>query len=128
MTSLKALVCGDRNWSNREVIRSWLLKLQDLGYDTILEGEANGADSIAREEAERIGMKVEKYPADWSRYGRAAGPIRNRRMLDRNPNLVLAFHNDISHSRGTADTVNEAKKRGIRVIIKEGGDKYGSRA
>lgn len=120
----KVLICGDRNWSDIATIRSWIAKLQDWGYDTLIEGEAPGADSIARNEAERAGFTimeskpgVKGFPADWTRYGRAAGPIRNRQMLDQKPDLVLAFHNDLTQSTGTADTVREATRRGMAVIV-----------
>ncbi len=117
---MKVLVCGDRNWVNRELIRLCLTKLRDQGYDTVIEGEARGADTIAREEAERLGMAVEKEFAQWDKYGKSAGPIRNRVMLDKKPDLVLAFHHDISKSKGTADTAREARKRGIKTIVKGG--------
>lgn len=114
---MKVLICGDRHWTDRELIRSWLSKLQDWRYDTVLEGKANGADSIAGEEAKRMGMTVLEFPAEWEKYGRAAGPIRNRQMLDQLPDFVVAFHDDLSKSRGTADTVKEARKRGIEVMV-----------
>jgi len=121
---MKVLICGDRNWTSRELVRAWLHKLQALGYDTVIEGEARGADTIARGEAEQIGMNimesepgVKGFPAQWEKYGRAAGPIRNRQMLDQHPDLVVAFHHDIVHSKGTADTVSEARVRGIKVIV-----------
>ena len=124
---MKVLVCGDRNWTDKEAVRSWLDKLQDWGYDTVIEGEARGADTIAREIAEELGMQVlnrdcntRGFPAQWTKYGKSAGPIRNREMLDRKPDLVLAFHADLSKSRGTADTVREAKRRGIETIIEDG--------
>lgn len=115
----KVLICGDRNWINHESIRSWLSKLQDLGYDTVIEGEARGADTIAREEAEAMGLIVLKFPANWVKYGRSAGPIRNRQMLDQTPDLVVAFHGNIQASKGTADTMKEAMRRGIQVILVE---------
>lgn len=117
MDNKKVLICGDRNWSEREPIRSYLCKLQDWGFDTVIEGEARGADTIAREEAERMGFQVIRFPAHWERYGRAAGPIRNREMLDRQPALVIAFHDNLSQSKGTQDTVEEAMRRGIQVIV-----------
>lgn len=116
---MKVLICGDRHWTDRELIRSWLSKLQDWGYDTVLEGKASGADSIAGEEAKLMGMTVLEFPAEWQRYGRAAGPIRNRQMLDQLPSLVVAFHKNISASRGTKDTLEEAKKRCIETILVE---------
>jgi len=114
---MRVLICGDRNWTNRDSIRSWIAKLQDWGYDTVIEGAARGADRIAGEEAAKANLKVIWVPADWDKYGRAAGPIRNRVMLDMSPDLVLAFHNDLGKSKGTADTVREAERRNIRTIV-----------
>lgn len=112
---MKVLCCGDRNWNNKNVIVRELIKLPK---DTIIiEGEARGADSQSRSAAEFLHLKVLKFYADWDKYGKSAGPIRNRKMLDENPDLVLAFHNDIENSKGTKDCVNEAKRRGIEVRI-----------
>ncbi len=114
---MKVLICGDRNWSDVAAIRSWVAKLQDRGYTDVIEGGAPGADSIAASEARAAGLAVHEFPANWAQYGRAAGPIRNRQMLDEKPDLVLAFHNDLTQSRGTADTVREAVRRGMSVIV-----------
>jgi hypothetical protein len=68
--------------------------------------------------AEELGIPVLSFPADWARFGRAAGPIRNQRMLDEGkPTLVLAFHNNIVESKGTKDMVKRARKAGIRVRL-----------
>lgn len=117
---MKALICGDRNWTNIELIRSWIARLQDWGYDTIIEGEARGADSIARNEAEKAGMMVLKFPAQWDKYHKSAGPIRNKQMLDEGkPNLVVAFHSNIQNSKGTKNMIEQAKKAGVEVILVE---------
>ena len=117
----------DRNWTDRAAIKLWLEVLKEIGYDEVIEGEAKGADIMAREEAEKLGFKIlnrdehtRGFPAQWDKYGRAAGPIRNRKMLDQQPQLVVAFHNDIEHSKGTADCIKEAKRRGIVTILKGG--------
>jgi len=57
------------------------------------------------------------YYADWERYGRAAGPIRNRQMIETKPNLVLAFHNNLALSKGTKNTVDQARKAKIPVKV-----------
>lgn len=75
---------------------------------------------MASDVAKELGFIVLPFPADWSRYGRAAGPIRNRQMLDQKPSLVLAFHSDIAHSKGTADTVREAQRRRITTVVEDG--------
>lgn len=74
-----------------------------------------GADMLADEVARGLGLDVTAYPADWDRLGRSAGPIRNRQMLDRGPNMVLAFWDGTS--AGTFDTLSEARRRGIAVRV-----------
>lgn len=111
---MKVLVCGDRNWHDRNRIARALAKLP-TGTE-IIHGACRGADIIAGEEARKLGFIIREFPADWS-LGPAAGPIRNRKMLNECPDLVLAFHPDIKTSKGTADTVREATRRGIRVLI-----------
>lgn len=108
---MKVLACGDRNWTDKGLIKSTLESIPDL--ELVIEGGARGADTLAREAAVELGIEVREYGADWERFGRAAGPIRNRRMLDEKPDLVIAFHDNISKSKGTADTLREAKRRGI---------------
>lgn len=115
---MRVLVCGDRHWTDKDAIRSRLSKLQDAGYDTVIEGEALGADSIARDEARELGMAVLSFPANWAKYGRAAGPIRNKQMLDEGkPNLVLAFHGNIKESKGTKNMLIQAESQGIQTIL-----------
>lgn len=93
-------------------------RLAQLPRDTIIvSGAAKGADTHAEWAAEELQMDCVIFPADWDRFGRAAGPIRNRQMLDQKPDLVIAFHSDLSKSKGTADTVREAKRRGIKVEV-----------
>lgn len=79
----------------------------------IIHGAANGADEWADYWAERNNVPHRAYPADWRRNGRAAGPIRNQRMLDDGkPDLVIAF----TGGRGTADMVRRARAAGVRVL------------
>lgn len=110
------LICGDRRWTDREQIKRYLSTLPK--DTTIIEGECEGADIISREEAMTLGLKVERYPANWKLHGKAAGPIRNKRMLDDGkPNLVVAFHNDIEHSKGTKNMLKQAKQHGVSTML-----------
>ena len=115
---MRVLVCGDRHWNDAMKIFDVLTGLKDqYGRFTVVQGGANGADALAGQVALTLRLGCEVYPADWKKYGRRAGPIRNRQMLDTRPDLVLAFHDDLEHSRGTKDCVSEATRRGIRVRI-----------
>jgi hypothetical protein len=64
-----------------------------------------------------LGLRVEEYPAQWHRYGQAAGPIRNQEMLKTGIHLVLAFHPNLSESKGTKDMVTRAASAGVPVHI-----------
>ena len=119
---MKILVCGDRNWDNQDLVNAvldrWLAKAQKSGRKLeIIEGEAHGADTCGRVWAETRKVKFHPYPAAWHLYGKSAGPIRNRKMLSSQPNLVIAFHNDIENSKGTKHMVRIAKKAGITVRV-----------
>jgi hypothetical protein len=112
---MKVLVCGDRNWEDYEAIARELCPVRP---SVVIHGAARGADSIAGEIAEEMGVRVEDYLAEWDKFGRAAGPIRNQQMLDEGkPDLVLAFHPDISKSKGTADMVRRAQKAGVPTKV-----------
>ena len=111
---MRVLVCGGRNFDDSLTLGSWLGGIhKDHRIDVIIEGGARGADFMARKFAEWAGIKVLSFPADWDKHGRAAGPLRNQRMLDEGkPDLVVAF----AGGRGTADMVNRARQAGVRVL------------
>jgi len=113
----KILICGSRDWEDRyAILRRIRELLEEHGNDiTIISGAARGADRIAASWCKTLGVNLIEVHADWKRYGKAAGPIRNKLMLDMNPDLVIAFHEDLDNSKGTKNTVDEADKRGIKV-------------
>jgi ferredoxin-thioredoxin reductase catalytic subunit len=102
---------------DEKTIRVELSKLPN--GTTIIHGGCKGADKISDYIASKLGFSVVFYRANWQKYGKAAGPIRNQWMLDDNPDLdlVLAFTHDIKKSRGTADMVRRARKAGKKVKI-----------
>ena len=72
---------------------------------------------MARSYAENNYVPFIEVKADWSKYGRAAGPLRNTKMLKMKPNLVIAFSSKDELTPGTRDTVTKAKKLGIKVRV-----------
>ena len=89
---MKVLVCGGRNFNDALTLGSWLGGIhKDHGITLLIEGGARGADYMARKFAEWADIPVKTFDADWAAHGKAAGPIRNRRMLEESkPDLVVA--------------------------------------
>lgn len=80
---------------------------------TIIQGGATGADNLAVDWAIVNWCVYETYEAEWDKYGKRAGPIRNKKMLDEGkPDLVVAFPG----GKGTANMVKLAEEAGVKVI------------
>lgn len=111
----RVLVTGSRRWRMGTPIFNALVERYEPGA-VLIEGEAPGADVISRRLGERIGYKILPFPADWDRYGRSAGPIRNTQMLEEGkPTDVLAF--PLPDSKGTWDMIDKALAAGLKVSI-----------
>jgi len=123
---MRILVCGGRNYNDRtalftaldQIAEEYGAKMEPDKYGnwlptfTVIHGAARGADSLAHDYAVSSWCPQERFPADWQKHGRAAGPIRNQQMIDiGRPDLVVAFPG----GRGTADMVRRAREAGVPV-------------
>ncbi len=116
------IVTGSRNWAD---YLSIFLELQQTNPDLVVHGAARGADTATALACEEIGIPELPMPAQWSRDGKAAGPLRNAEMLRVLLALrmcgweveVLAF--PLGESKGTHDMIDRAKRAGISVTIWE---------
>ena len=108
-------MCGSRRWSDRKAIIDRLADLPDPGSVTIVHGNAQGADRIAHQEAQKLGLLVEPHPADWGGLGKRAGLVRNTLMAALGADLCIAFWD--GRSTGTAHMIEQARSRGIPVEI-----------
>lgn len=116
---MRVLVCGDRHWKDYGYIFD---RLDDMSLyyniTEIIEGCARGADRFAEHWAAGKEMPIQHFPADWNRYGKAAGIIRNQQMLDEGkPDMVVAFHTALMQSKGTKDMVQRARAAGIETFV-----------
>lgn len=115
---MRVIVCGSRRWHDRETIvdRLYLLAMEASPEEvTIVHGAAQGADRIVEQEAQKAGMLIERYPAQWGGLGKRAGLIRNAHMASLGADLCIAFWD--RKSTGTAHMMSEAKRRGIPVEV-----------
>lgn len=106
----RVLVCGGRDFTDSILLKKTLNKLKPK---LIIHGCAYGADSLANVYAFANNIPQEKYQAEWDKYGRSAGPIRNNKMLkEGKPTVVVAFPG----GRGTDHMKSIAREAGIPVI------------
>lgn len=112
---MRLIVCGGRDYAAAPTVEFWLSNLHwrpGKAITTLVHGACpTGADKLAEEWALKMGVPVEQYPADWERYGPAAGPRRNAEMAALGADGVVAFPG----GAGTLSMCREAKARGIPV-------------
>lgn len=110
---MKVLVCGGRDFDNFDYLCGVLDTLhKDTPITELIHGQARGADNQAAAWAARKDIPRRAFPADWTKHGKAAGPIRNKQMLaDGKPDLVVAFRG----GRGTANMIKQAEAAGVPV-------------
>lgn len=115
---IRMLISGSRYHTNKKLISEAIEQYLGDAYIEdviIIEGGTKGADTIARQHAEEMGYEIETYPAQWDRYGKRAGSIRNQLMVDHGADICLAF--PLEGSIGTYDCIRRAKKSGIKTIV-----------
>lgn len=111
---MKAIICGGRDFSNYDYLcismdqcRKW------WNLTTIITGGARGADTLGHRWAVSRKLDTEVYPADWDRFGKGAGFIRNELMLSMGPSVVIAYKG----GNGTEHMINISRQANVPVFI-----------
>ena len=107
----KAIIAGGRHYVGTVKAAAWLDALRvELSIDTVISGCATGADAFGEKWADRREIKIERFPADWYRLGKSAGPIRNEQMANAADICIL-----FPGGTGTADMKRRAIAHGLIV-------------
>lgn len=107
MSGMTAIVAGGRNY---RLTQDDIAKLDALPIDTVVHGDCSGVDKDAAQWASHHSYTVWAHPADWKKYGKAAGPIRNREMVKIADVCVL-----FPGGRGTDDMFRAAVDAGLQI-------------
>ena len=109
-------IVGYRNFHNYESFKSnvndWVKNNSEITL--IVSGAAPGADTLAAKYADEYGIDIVVYSADWKKFGKKAGPLRNTLIVDKSEHLIAFLS---KKSRGTLDTINKAKVKRIPVTV-----------
>ena len=127
--SVVIVAAGGRDlvWPQERIASALLQRSGGRPVHLLLHGGARGADRAIGRAAQQLGWRVQSLPAEWGRYGRSAGPIRNRRLLEQalaeaqahtSPSftasvLVIAFPG----GPGTASLVQQARRCSSRSPV-----------
>ena len=111
----KIVIGGCRNYDNYESFKSRLDDIIKHKKDKIIiiSGHCSGVDLMGERYAEENGFEIEIFLPEWKKYGRAAGPVRNKEMVNY-ADLVIAFWD--GKSKGTKSLIKYAEKIGKELI------------
>jgi hypothetical protein len=104
---MRVLICGGRDFTNMKAMNREMTKIRDWygGISCVIQGGARGADYLGKLWAEREGIPVIEMQANWNRYGKRAGHLRNGWMIEHGkPDVVVAFPG----GRGTENMLAQA--------------------
>ncbi len=105
---MKVAIVGSRDFKDLSFVEREMLRIIPLSnIELIVSGGAKGVDTLAEEFASKHEIKTKIFNAEWEKYGRAAGPIRNAKIVDE-ADLIIAFL--AKGSKGTKSTINIAIK------------------
>ena len=114
----RVIVAGGRDFDNYDLLCTKLDKILSKVSQTheihIVCGMARGADSLGAEYAKARGYAVDSYPAEWNRYGKRAGYLRNATMAN-NADALVAFWD--TQSKGTSHMITLAREKQLKVRV-----------
>ena len=112
---MRVAVVGSRFFTEYDYVKSCLDGINDRNKITvIISGGARGADSLGERYARENGIEFVLFAADWNKHGKAAGPIRNKQLIEEGkPEMVVAF----KPGKGTMNTIGHAERNNIEVVI-----------
>lgn len=113
---MKYAIVGSRHFNDLNFIKKVFNRLYVLkDGDSFVSGGASGADSLAEDFANEIGLPIEVIKADWDTYGKAAGPIRNEKIVKKCDILLAFLDGDVT--KGTSSAIELAKKHNKTIVV-----------
>lgn len=110
---MKTIIAGSRGITDYRYLLNCLLKV-DIEITAVVSGTAKGVDALGEKYALDAGIPLIRFPADWARYGRGAGYIRNEEMADFADACIILWD---GRSSGSKHMLKEARDRGLKVFL-----------
>lgn len=127
---MRTIIAGSR-WIRHYIIIKTAVDLSGFEISEVVSGRSGkkdingdvikGVDLFGEEWAKKHGIPIEPFPAEWHKYGKPAGHIRNREMADyaaedpEGPGQLIAIWD--GESPGTKNMIETAHKLGLDVYV-----------
>lgn len=110
---MRVIIAGSRTIHRYDIL---LEMIEETGWNitTVISGGAKGVDALGERYAEEMNIDLKIYRADWQKHGKAAGPIRNRKMAENADGLIAIMQ--WPYSKGTGNMIETAAKMGLPNI------------
>ena len=110
---MKVIIAGSRDFFDYATLLKAIINSK-FRISEIVSGGATGVDALGERYAAEWGIPVKRFPADWIKYGKMAGPKRNQQMAQY-AHALIAIRKDMS--RGTSDMIERAKANYLRSFV-----------
>lgn len=104
---MKVIIAGSRLFTDYELLKQHMAEVIEdecLEIEEVVSGTAPGADRLGERWAAERNIPIRRFPANWEKYGKAAGPLRNGEMAAYGDFLVAFWH---PLCRGTTNMISQ---------------------
>lgn len=116
---MKLIIAGGRTLSVSPQFIQEIIHLLKIRHSEIVSGGAKGIDDCGETFADYIFNPIKRFPADWEKHGKAAGPIRNREMANYSDCLLLIWDGESRGSKNMKEEMLKLNKPVYEVILKK---------
>lgn len=111
---MKVIIAGSRSIKRYDLVKR-IIENSPFEITTVISGHAQGVDKDGERWANENNIPLEIYEAEWTKYGRRAGVIRNLLMAEKADALIAIWD---AESKGTAHMINAARQKGLLIYKK----------
>ena len=112
---MKTIIAGSREITDIKYVEQ---AIEESGFTIteVFSGTARGVDLLGESWALANQIPIKRYKADWNKHGKKAGILRNIAMVNYADALIAVWDGE---SKGTKHCIDEAKRKGLKVYVKE---------
>ena len=112
---MKVIIAGPRYVTDFGIVKQ-AIEASGFNITQVVSGGARGVDTLGEIWARANGIKFVRFPADWNKHGKSAGPIRNQEMAKYADALVVII---FPNSKGSTNMFHVGNRNGLKIYMEE---------